>query len=138
MEEAYRCAKEVLGLHLDDFHNPPVLSDIGNISATILDGFRHKRAGAPVPSDIGNAKQLYYIGGEDTTDNVVYYSNSDVPKIISEKIKELGYTKYKLAKVLDVSESYINLIAKCTRRPSPDMAKRIGLVLGLNWQVFFV
>jgi predicted RNase H-like HicB family nuclease/DNA-binding XRE family transcriptional regulator len=115
--EAYRCAREVLGLHLDDFHNPPAPSELSRV--TVPEG------------------GYVMLVEEDTTDNIVYYRRGEVPQIINEKLNERGFSKYKLAKVLDVSESYINLIAKGTRRPSPEMAKRIALVLDFDWQVFF-
>ncbi|MDR2202036.1 MAG: helix-turn-helix domain-containing protein [Clostridiales bacterium] len=115
--EAYRCAREVLVLHLDDFTNPPEATKINRIAAP-ADGY-------------------IMLIEEDTADNIVYRKREEVPQIISQKLTERGYTKYKLAKVLDVSESYINLIAKGTRRPSPEMAKRIALVLDFDWQVFF-
>ena len=115
--EAYRCAREVLGLHLDGFENPPAPSEINRIAASC-----------------GGYVMLVE---EDTADNIVYYKQEQIPQIINEKLAEQGFTKYKLAKVLDVSESYINLIAKGTRRPSPEMAKRIALVLNFDWQIFF-
>jgi len=115
--EAYRCAREALGLHLDDLKNPPVASDISSLQS---------------PS--GGYVMLIE---SDITDNIVYYKQEQVPQLINEKLTECGYTKYKLAKVLDVSESYINLIAKGMRRPSPDMAKRIAILLNFDWQVFF-
>ncbi|MDR2047448.1 MAG: helix-turn-helix domain-containing protein [Clostridiales bacterium] len=117
-EEAFRCAREVLGLHLDDFKNPPEASDIATVAAENKDGY-------------------VMLIEEDTTDNIVYYKKEEIPKLIDEKLTERGYTKYKLAKVLDVNESYINLIAKGKRRPSPEMAKRIALVLDFDWQAFF-
>jgi len=116
-EEAYRCAREALGLFLDDFNNPPAPSVISRIA---------------VPED-----GYVMLIEEDTADNIVYYKREQIPQVINEKLAEHGYTKYKLAKVLDVSESYINLIAKGTRRPSPEMAKRIALVLDFDWQAFF-
>jgi len=115
--EAYRCAREVLGLHLEDFDNYPLPSDVNRV----------------VASDGGYVMLVE----EDVTDNIVYYKQEQVPQIINEKLAERGFTKYKLAKVLDVNESYINLIAKGTRRPSPDMAKRIATLLDFDWQVFF-
>jgi predicted RNase H-like HicB family nuclease/DNA-binding XRE family transcriptional regulator len=118
MNEAYRCAREVLGLHLDGFDNPPPPSDIKTVAAQNSDGY-------------------VMLIEEDTTDNIVYYKKEEIPEIINKKLAEQGYTKYKLAKVLDVNESYINLIAKGKRRPSPEMAKRIALVLNFDWQVFY-
>jgi predicted RNase H-like HicB family nuclease/DNA-binding XRE family transcriptional regulator len=116
-EEAFRCAREVLGLHLDDFENPPAPSDINGV--------------------IAPAGGYVMLVEEDTADNIVYYKKEEIPQIMGEKLAEHGFTKYKLAKVLDVSESYINLIAKGIRRPSPEMAKRIALVLDFDWQAFF-
>jgi len=115
--EAYRCAREALGLYLDDYDNAPAPSDLI---------FIDKSAGGRV-----------MLVEEDIVDNIVYYKQEQVPQIMRDKLAEHGFTKYKLAKVLDVSESYINLIAKGTRRPSPDMAKRIALVLDFDWQVFY-
>jgi len=116
-EEAFRFAGEALGLYLDGLENLPLASDIGNIDASDTD--------------------YVMLVEEDTKDNIVYYKQEHIPHLISNKLDEHGYTKYKLAKVLDVSESYINLIAKGKRRPSPEMAKRIALVLNFDWQVFF-
>ena len=117
IEEAYRFAREALALYLDGLENAPVPSSIESLKA---------------PS--GGYVMLIEA---DTADNIVYFKKTDIPQIIKEKLTERGYTKYKLAKILDVNEGYINLITKGTRTPSPEMAKRIGLTLGFDWQIFF-
>ncbi|MCD8200619.1 MAG: helix-turn-helix domain-containing protein [Clostridia bacterium] len=42
-----------------------------------------------------------------------------------------------MAKILGVDRSYITHIVKGDRRPSVEMAKRIGALLGFDWRIFY-
>ncbi|MDR1905687.1 MAG: type II toxin-antitoxin system HicB family antitoxin [Clostridiales bacterium] len=117
VEAAYIYAKEALALYLDGLKNCPEPTNIFTIQK---------------PAD--GCVMLVEAGD---VDGIVYFKNNEVPRIINERIQKSGYSKYKVAKILGVSESYINRISKGERVPSPDMAKRIGMLLDFDWQVFY-
>lgn len=52
-------------------------------------------------------------------------------------LKTKGYTKGQAATILAVDRSYLTHIVKGDRVPSVEMAKRIALLLGFDWKVFF-
>lgn len=58
-------------------------------------------------------------------------------EIIESGLEKKGYTKYQVAQILNVDRAYITRIANGERIPSVDLAKRIGLLLGFDWQIFY-
>lgn len=115
--EAYKNSREALSLYLDELSGPPTPSDIRRMTAP--DG------------------GYIMLVEADPADNVEYFKQEDVPRVIAEALVTHGFTKYKVAKILGVSESYVSRIAKGERRPSPEMAKRFGELLNIDWQLFF-
>ncbi|MCL2177336.1 MAG: type II toxin-antitoxin system HicB family antitoxin [Firmicutes bacterium] len=123
LEEAYTMASEVLALWLDlDHieHNPPsklqeTITKYGKENIVML-----------VREYAGNT----YAYSE-------YESAPDAPKLIDKHLKKSGLSKYRVAKLLDVSESYINYIFSGKRTPSPKVAQKLGALLGFDWRVFF-
>ena len=57
--------------------------------------------------------------------------------MIREKRQALNMTMLELANVTGCSESFISLIELGQRRPSVDLAKRLGAVLGIPWPELF-
>ncbi|MEG2688341.1 MAG: type II toxin-antitoxin system HicB family antitoxin [Clostridia bacterium] len=117
VDEAYAYAKEALGLYLDGLKKPPLPSDIFSVQAS--------------------TNGVVMLVEADDTDDILYYKQNEVPCIVTNALQKSGFTKYQVAKIMGVSESYINRIANGERTPSPDMAKRIGTLLDLDWQVFY-
>lgn len=55
-----------------------------------------------------------------------------------EKIlKKKKLTHQAVAEMVEVDRSYFTQIVGGVRRPSPELAQRIGNVLGFDWTVFF-
>lgn len=116
LEEAYVMSKEALALWLDD-SKPKSPSELEAIKAE------------------GDDKVM--LVEADNGDDIIYFKQSQVPKIIEEGLEKKGYTKYQVAQILGVDRGFITRIAKGERTPSPDMAKRIGLLLGFDWRIFY-
>lgn len=51
--------------------------------------------------------------------------------------KEKGLSQKELADKTNISESYYCLIENKERRPSPEVAIRIGNILDFDWTTFF-
>ena len=51
--------------------------------------------------------------------------------------KSKGYTKSNLAKAVGLQISSIGKYERGEHRPSPEVAKKIGIVLDINWTRFF-
>lgn len=117
IEEAYQYAKEALALYLDDMQIAPAPSKIENIQL--------------------NNNQLVMLVEADTSDNIEYFKKVKIQETIDKALAEKGYTKYQVAQILGVDKSFIGRIAKGKSNPSVDMAKRIGLLLGVDWQLFY-
>lgn len=117
IEQAYLMAKEALALALDNekCKTPTPLEKV--IASSIEDRIMLVEAG----------------DGRD----IVHYRNPDIPTKIDEGLRKKGYTKYQAAQVLGVTRAYITRIANGERVPSVDMAKRIGLLLGFDWKLFY-
>lgn len=62
---------------------------------------------------------------------------SPIPQIISKGLEKKGFTKYQVAQILDIDRSYLTHIEKGKKIPSPDIAKRLGLLLDFDWKVFY-
>ncbi len=116
LEEAFKMAKEALALGLDGVGDvvPSALEDI-----TVEDGARVLLVEA------------------DSADDIEYFKTSEVPKMIENGLTNKGFTKYQVAQILGVDRAYITKIAKGASTPSPEMAKRIALLLGFDWKVFY-
>lgn len=57
--------------------------------------------------------------------------------IIIEARKNKGYTQKQVALLAKVSEEYISLIESGKRKPSVNVAKKIGAILDIQWTIFF-
>ncbi|MBR4212128.1 MAG: helix-turn-helix transcriptional regulator [Oscillibacter sp.] len=51
--------------------------------------------------------------------------------------KKRGMTGVTLSQKAKISPSALSMIATGRRRPSVDLAKRLGAVLGVDWTLFF-
>jgi len=60
-----------------------------------------------------------------------------IEEAIENGLKERNLTKNQAATILDVDRSYITHIVNGRKTPSPDMAKRIGLLLDFDWHIFY-
>ena len=71
----------------------------------------------------------------------IYVSEEAKQYAISEAIEtgleERHLNKNQAAIILDVDRSYFTHLVTGKKKPSPEMAKRIALLLGFDWQVFF-
>ncbi len=73
----------------------------------------------------------------DTEDNIEYVKDIDFTEVLEKALAEKGYSKYKVAKILGLSESYINLIVAGKRVPSTEIAQRLSDLLEIDWRVFY-
>jgi predicted RNase H-like HicB family nuclease/DNA-binding XRE family transcriptional regulator len=117
VEEAFVYAKEALSLYLDGLKSAPKPSDIFSVE----------------PPQDGCVSLVE----ADESDGITRLLNDEVSRIINAQLEKTGFTKYKVAKILGVSESYINRISTGARTPSPDIAKRMATLLNFDWQVFY-
>ena len=118
LEEAFAMAKEVLALQLDGMTEYPQATPLKEVQL-----------------EEGETVMLVESG---EADRIVYVKKSEVPHYIEAGLEERGLTKNQVAIILDVDRSYLTHIVKGDRVPSVEMAKRIGLLLGFDWKVFFV
>lgn len=70
------------------------------------------------------------------------YMSEGAKQVLIEEAIEKGLEERKLSKnqaatILAVDRSYITHIVNGKKTPSPDMAKRIGLLLGFDWRIFY-
>ena len=117
LEEAFAMAKEALALYLDGMKELPKATEMKDIK-----------------TEEGETVMLVEA---DNADDIVYIKNSNIPKYIENGLEEKGYTKNQVAFILDVDRSYLTHIVKGERVPSVDMAKRIGMLLGFDWKIFY-
>ena len=55
-----------------------------------------------------------------------------------KKIREqMGLTQEQLAEKIGISQNYYSWIESGERRPSPDTAKKIAVVMNFDWVLFF-
>ncbi len=116
LEEAFRMAKDALTLWLDGAEAP---------EATKLENVK-----------VGNGDRAMLVEAGDGED-IVYFKNNEVLRMIEDGLVKKGYTKYQVAQILGVDRAYISRIAKGERVPSVDMAKRIGVLLDFDWRIFY-
>jgi predicted RNase H-like HicB family nuclease/DNA-binding XRE family transcriptional regulator len=117
LEEAFAMAKEALALYLDGMKELPKATEMKAIS-------------------VQNGDTVMLVEA-DNADDIVYIKTSEVPKYIENGLEEKGLTKGQVAFILDVDRSYLTHIVKGERVPSVDMAKRIGILLGFDWRIFY-
>jgi len=117
LEEAFAMAKEALALYLDGMKELPKANEMNAIS-------------------VQNGDTVMLVEA-DNADDIVYIKTSEVPKYIENGLEEKGLTKGQVAFILDVDRSYLTHIVKGERVPSVDMAKRIGILLGFDWRIFY-
>ncbi len=70
------------------------------------------------------------------------YLSEDAKRYLVEEAIEKGLEERKLSKnqaatILAVDRSYITHILNGKKTPSPEMAKRIALLLGFDWRIFY-
>ena len=116
LEEAYVMSKEALALWLDDCEN---------IAPSALEAITVS----------GNDKVM--LVEADAGDDIFYFRNSPIPHAIEDGLEKRGFTKYQVAQILGVDRAYITRLVKGERIPSPDMAKRIALLLDFDWHLFY-
>ena len=116
LEEAFRMAKEALALWLDS--SEPVVP-------------------TPLENIVTEGTDRAMLVEADSGDDIVYFKNTEVPRVFEEGLEKKGYTKYQVAQILGVDRGYITHIIKGEKRPSVDMAKRMALLLDFDWHVFY-
>ena len=116
IEEAYKAAKEALALWLDESEcvAPSKVEDL----------------------KVNSADNIMLIEADDA-DDIEYFAQNKVTKAIDEGLEKKSYTKYQVAQILGVDKGYITHLYKGDRVPSVDMAKRIGLLLDFDWEIFY-
>ncbi|HIR22626.1 MAG TPA: type II toxin-antitoxin system HicB family antitoxin [Candidatus Scatosoma pullicola] len=56
---------------------------------------------------------------------------------IENGLREKHLNKNQAAQILGVDRSYFTYLVNGKKTPSPEMAKRIGLLLGFDWEIFY-
>lgn len=56
---------------------------------------------------------------------------------VENGLEERKLNKNQAAQILGVDRSYFTYLVSGKKTPSPDMAKRIALLLGFDWRVFY-
>ena len=56
---------------------------------------------------------------------------------LEELLQKKGFTHQKVADMVSVDRAYITQIINGTRRPSPEVAQRLGKKLKFDWTIFF-
>lgn len=56
---------------------------------------------------------------------------------IKDARKDLGLTQKDMAKKLGVTFQYYNMLENNKKQPSVSIAKEIGVMLGIEWTIFF-
>ena len=102
----------------------------------------HDNDKLPLPSkyeDIACDKDEYLmLVAPDETDNIEYFKNVDIADILKKALANKGLTKYKVAKLLGISESYVNRIISGERKPSTEVAQKVAELLEFDWRLFYV
>ena len=70
-------------------------------------------------------------------EDIKHFYKSEIPETFENGLKEKGFTQYQVSQILDIDKAYVSRIAKGERIPAPDVAKRIGLLLGFDWRIFY-
>ncbi len=117
LEEAFSMAKEALALYLDGMKELPPVTKMQNVS-------------------VKEGETVMLVEADDA-DDIVYIKTTQIPQYIENGLETKGLTKSQAAFILDVDRSYFTHIENGKRVPSVDMAKRIALLLGFDWRVFY-
>lgn len=56
---------------------------------------------------------------------------------LEELLQHKGLTHQKVANMISVDRVYITQIVSGTRRPSPEVAQKLGKALKFDWTIFF-
>ncbi len=94
----------------------------------------------PKPTDISTVKTEN--GDFATLIKAEPYESDSAVKFKAAEAIENGLAERKLnknqaAQILGVDRSYFTYIVNGKKTPSPEMAKRIALLLGIDWHVFY-
>ncbi len=116
LEETFKMAKEALALYLDGEEDIKP-SNIESI---------------PV-----NGSDRVMLIEADNGDDIQHFKKSEIPQTIENGLEAKGFTQYQVSQILGVDKAYISRISKGERIPSPEMAKRIALLLGFDWRIFY-
>jgi len=115
--QAYEHAQEALGLYLDDEELlPEATKNLDKIKVA--------------------QNEYVMLVAADTSYPIIYF-DQDFFMQINKILINRNLTKYRLAKELNINESYINKVFNGKRKPSPAVAKKIGNYLGFDWELFF-
>ena len=60
-----------------------------------------------------------------------------IEEAIEKGLKERHLNKSQAAVILDIDRSYMTHIVNGRKKPTPEMAKRIGLLLDFDWRIFY-
>ncbi|WP_252503235.1 helix-turn-helix transcriptional regulator [Sporosarcina sp. Marseille-Q4943] len=63
--------------------------------------------------------------------------DNDLKKVLIGRRTELGYSHQQIADEVSISRQFYGMIENGERRPSVEVAKKIGRVMDLDWQIFF-
>ncbi|MGG1574863.1 helix-turn-helix transcriptional regulator [Fictibacillus sp. NRS-1165] len=66
-------------------------------------------------------------------------TGQELQKLLTKKRIKLGYTHQEVADLLGkgITRQYYSMIEKGERRPSVNVAKKLGELLGIKWTIFF-
>lgn len=117
LEEAFLMAGDALNCWFDepdeDRPEPTPITEIKAEDGAIVQMVQ------PAPYLSEGAKQFY------------------IEEAIEKGLEYRKLNKNQVATILSVDRSYITHIVNGKKTPSPDMAKRIGLLLGFDWHIFY-
>lgn len=117
LEEAFLMAGDALDCWFDDpaqaRPKPTPLTEIKSEEGSVVQMVQ------PAPYLSESAKQFY------------------IEEAIEKGLEERNLSKNQAATILAVDRSYITHIVNGKKKPSPEMAKRIGLLLGFDWRIFY-
>lgn len=114
LEEAFNMASDALFVFLETLEEFPTASDITAIKCEESDR-------------VLLVKPVLYVGETLTS----------VAQEIEKGLKEKQFSKNQAAQILGVDRSYLTHIVKGDKTPAPEMAKRIALLLGFDWRIFY-
>ena len=64
--------------------------------------------------------------------------NYKIAEAIEKGLEQKNFNKNQVAIILNVDRSYLTQIEHGKKKPSPQMAKRIGQLLNFDWNLFFI
>lgn len=117
MVEAYLNARDALALYLHELENVPKASEINAVNAP------------------ENSYVMLVSPDEDA--QIEYVGDVDITEVLEKAIKNKGYTKYKVAKIIGISEGYMSRIVSGERKPSTTVAQKLSELLEFDWRVFY-